>query len=120
LRRGRRPRQQEPRERRRHEPAESPQRRTLLRGTPAWTRRIDRRSSPLERGVRAPRPYVPRTVPWLPAPLRALDAEIAERLSKAPLRLNGYGYDPYGLHPGFARTLVPPEALASCPPLPRA
>ncbi len=51
-------------------------------------------------------------MPWLPPPLRALDAEIADRLSKAPLRLSPYGYDPYGLHPDFARRLLLPVALA--------
>jgi 1-acyl-sn-glycerol-3-phosphate acyltransferase len=47
----------------------------------------------------------------VPAPLRALDAEIADRLAKAPLRLNRYGYDPFGLHPDSARRLILPAAL---------
>jgi 1-acyl-sn-glycerol-3-phosphate acyltransferase len=49
---------------------------------------------------------------WLPASLRALDAQIADRLSKAPLRLNRYGYDPYGFRPAFAQRLLLPFALA--------
>jgi 1-acyl-sn-glycerol-3-phosphate acyltransferase len=47
----------------------------------------------------------------LPAPLRRLDAEIADRLSKAPLALNGFGYDPYGFHGASARRLLLPSAL---------
>ena len=47
----------------------------------------------------------------VPGPLRALDAELEDRLSKAPLRLNSYGYDPYGLHPEAARRLLLPAAL---------
>jgi 1-acyl-sn-glycerol-3-phosphate acyltransferase len=45
-------------------------------------------------------------------PLRALAAEIADRLAKAPLELNAYGYDPYGFHPATARRLLLPAALA--------
>ncbi len=33
----------------------------------------------------------------------ALEAEIRERLHETPLRLNEYGYDPYGFHPEAAR-----------------
>jgi 1-acyl-sn-glycerol-3-phosphate acyltransferase len=51
-------------------------------------------------------------VALLPPPLRALDAEIAERLAQAPLRLNRFGYDPYGFAPGFARRVLLPAALA--------
>jgi 1-acyl-sn-glycerol-3-phosphate acyltransferase len=47
----------------------------------------------------------------VPGPLRALDAELADRLAKAPLRLNRYGYDPYGFHPDTARRLLLPAAL---------
>jgi 1-acyl-sn-glycerol-3-phosphate acyltransferase len=47
----------------------------------------------------------------VPGPLRALDAELAERLARAPLRLNSYGFDPYGLHPETTRRLVLPAAL---------
>jgi 1-acyl-sn-glycerol-3-phosphate acyltransferase len=50
-------------------------------------------------------------VALLPPLLRSLDAEIADRLSKAPLRLNGFGYDPYGFHPDFTRRLLLPMAL---------
>jgi 1-acyl-sn-glycerol-3-phosphate acyltransferase len=44
-------------------------------------------------------------------PLRALDREIRECLSKAPLRLNEYGYDPHGFHPETARRVYLPTAL---------
>jgi 1-acyl-sn-glycerol-3-phosphate acyltransferase len=43
--------------------------------------------------------------------LRALDSEIADRLDKVPLELNGFGYDPYGFHPPTARRLLLPAAL---------
>ena len=43
--------------------------------------------------------------------LRALDAEIADRLAAAPLQLNAFGYDPYGFHPPSARRLLLPAAL---------
>src|SRR5512134_4153367 len=47
----------------------------------------------------------------LPGPLRRLDAELAERLGKAPLQLNDFGFDPYGFHPETARNLLLPAAL---------
>jgi len=47
----------------------------------------------------------------LPGPLRRLDAELAERLSKAPLALNAYGYDPYGFHAPTARRMLLPLGL---------
>jgi 1-acyl-sn-glycerol-3-phosphate acyltransferase len=47
-----------------------------------------------------------------PGALRRLGRELADRLAKAPLRLNEYGYDPYGFHPETARTLMLPGALA--------
>jgi 1-acyl-sn-glycerol-3-phosphate acyltransferase len=47
----------------------------------------------------------------LPGPLRRLDAELAERLEKAPLQLNDFGFDPYGFHPETARNLLLPAAL---------
>ena len=47
----------------------------------------------------------------LPGPLRALEAEIADRLEKAPLALNEFGYDPYGFEPAAARRLLLPAAL---------
>ncbi len=46
------------------------------------------------------------------AALGALGREIEERLSRAPLRLNEYGYDPYGFHPETARRLLLPSVLA--------
>jgi 1-acyl-sn-glycerol-3-phosphate acyltransferase len=46
----------------------------------------------------------------VPGPLRALDRELADRLSRAPLQLNAYGYDPYGLHPETARRMLLPAA----------
>jgi 1-acyl-sn-glycerol-3-phosphate acyltransferase len=47
----------------------------------------------------------------LPAPIRRLDAELADRLDKAPLQLNDFGYDPYGFHPATARRLLLPSAV---------
>jgi len=47
----------------------------------------------------------------LPGPVRRIDREIADRLSKAPLQLNQFGYDPYGFHPVAARQLLLPAAL---------
>ena len=46
-----------------------------------------------------------------PGAVDALDRRVRDRLSKAPLRLNSYGYDPYGLHPDAARRLILPNAL---------
>ncbi len=47
-----------------------------------------------------------------PGALGRLGQELADRLSKAPLQLNEYGFDPYGFHPEAARTLMLPAALA--------
>jgi 1-acyl-sn-glycerol-3-phosphate acyltransferase len=48
----------------------------------------------------------------LPDPLRELRREIDERLAEAPLGLNGFGYDPYGFSPSYARRfLLPVGAL---------
>jgi 1-acyl-sn-glycerol-3-phosphate acyltransferase len=44
-------------------------------------------------------------------PLRALHAEITDRLAKVPLELNAFGYDPFGFHPPTARRLLLPAAL---------
>jgi 1-acyl-sn-glycerol-3-phosphate acyltransferase len=46
----------------------------------------------------------------LPAPLRRLEREVAERLAKAPLQTGEYGFDPYGFHAEAARRLVLPAA----------
>lgn len=43
--------------------------------------------------------------------LGALQEELMEQLGKAPLRLNEYGYDPYGLHPETAARMLVPAAL---------
>jgi 1-acyl-sn-glycerol-3-phosphate acyltransferase len=47
----------------------------------------------------------------VPSALRVLDAEIEDRLAKAPLRANAFGYDPYGFHAPMARRLLLPGAL---------
>jgi 1-acyl-sn-glycerol-3-phosphate acyltransferase len=47
----------------------------------------------------------------LPTPIRRLEAELADRLEKAPLQLNDFGYDPYGFHPETARRLLLPSAV---------
>ena len=62
---------------------------------------LDRLTRPLSRLARN----------GLPDPLRRLDADLADRLAKAPLRLNQYGYDPYGFHPDAARAAMLPMAL---------
>ena len=49
--------------------------------------------------------------PLVPGALRRLEDEIEQRLGEAPLRLNDYGYDPFGFHPGTARRLLLPMAL---------
>jgi 1-acyl-sn-glycerol-3-phosphate acyltransferase len=63
-----------------------------------------------ERAV-APRLFAGLPGRLLPSFLRELDREIAERFAKAPLRLNRYGFDPYGLSPDAARQLMLPMAL---------
>lgn len=47
----------------------------------------------------------------LPEAVADLEHELDESLAKAPLRLNQYGYDPYGFHPRRARTFMLPAAL---------
>jgi 1-acyl-sn-glycerol-3-phosphate acyltransferase len=42
---------------------------------------------------------------------QSLDREVGDRLSKAPLRLNEYGYDSYGFNPDAARRMLLPSAL---------
>jgi 1-acyl-sn-glycerol-3-phosphate acyltransferase len=47
----------------------------------------------------------------VPEALRQLDRRLEERLAKAPLALNEFGYDPYGFSPAFARYAALPAAL---------
>ena len=47
-----------------------------------------------------------------PGAVGRIERELGERLDKAPLQLNAYGYDPYGFHPDAARKLMLPAALA--------
>jgi len=44
-------------------------------------------------------------------PLRELSREVAERIAEAPLALNDYGYDRFGLHAESARRMLMPTAL---------
>jgi 1-acyl-sn-glycerol-3-phosphate acyltransferase len=45
---------------------------------------------------------------FLPLSARELERELADRLHKAPLRLNEFGFDPYGLSPAWwSRALLP-------------
>ncbi len=48
----------------------------------------------------------------LPISVHELAQEVGERLDQAPVRLNAFGYDPYGFHPESARRLFVPLALA--------
>jgi 1-acyl-sn-glycerol-3-phosphate acyltransferase len=55
---------------------------------------------------------VPSWLEWaLPGGVRELDAQLADRLSKAPVPVNAYGYDPYGFNLSSARRLLLPAAL---------
>jgi 1-acyl-sn-glycerol-3-phosphate acyltransferase len=47
----------------------------------------------------------------LPGGLRRLEREIDDRIRKAPLRLNEYGYDPFGFEPEQARRVFLGQAL---------
>ena len=47
----------------------------------------------------------------LPLSVRELAAEIRDRLERAPLERNEYGFDAYGFHPDAARSLLLPSAL---------
>jgi 1-acyl-sn-glycerol-3-phosphate acyltransferase len=47
----------------------------------------------------------------LPLSLRDLQSELADRLAKAQISRNDYGYDPYGFEPGAATTFYLPSAL---------
>jgi 1-acyl-sn-glycerol-3-phosphate acyltransferase len=47
----------------------------------------------------------------LPLTLRDLQREVEDRLRKAPLQLNDYGYDPFGFNPEAASRMVLPVAV---------
>jgi 1-acyl-sn-glycerol-3-phosphate acyltransferase len=47
----------------------------------------------------------------LPLSARALQRELEERLSKAPARLNEFGFDPYGMSPEWWRRMLLPLVL---------
>jgi 1-acyl-sn-glycerol-3-phosphate acyltransferase len=47
----------------------------------------------------------------LPLSARELQRELAERLRKAPARLNEYGFDPYGMSPDWWRRALLPVVL---------
>ncbi len=47
----------------------------------------------------------------LPLAARDVQAEIEERLSKTPTRINEFGYDPYGLSPEWLRRMALPSVL---------
>lgn len=67
----------------------------------ARTRRPEPTGGPLAAALRG----------LVPGPLRDVDACLADRLAKASLRLNAYGFDAYGFHPQTARRLLLPAAL---------
>jgi 1-acyl-sn-glycerol-3-phosphate acyltransferase len=52
-----------------------------------------------------------RGLTWLPGPLKSVEADLADRIANTSLRLNDFGYDPYGFHPEAARRLLLPAAL---------
>lgn len=54
----------------------------------------------LERGLSA----------LMPGALRRLEAELGERLARAPLTRNQFGFDPYGFHESAARRMLLPSA----------
>jgi 1-acyl-sn-glycerol-3-phosphate acyltransferase len=60
---------------------------------------------------RLARAFADQTRELLSAGPLGLDREIRERLSRAPLQLNEYGFDPYGLHLDVARRLFLPVAF---------
>ena len=47
----------------------------------------------------------------LPLSARELQRELDERLRKAPMRLNEFGFDPYGLSPTWYRRALLPMVL---------
>jgi 1-acyl-sn-glycerol-3-phosphate acyltransferase len=47
----------------------------------------------------------------LPLSARELQQELSDRLQKAPLRLNEFGFDPYGLSPDWWRRVLLPVVL---------
>lgn len=47
----------------------------------------------------------------LPSAVRELEREIEQRLREAPLKLNEYGFDPYGFHPEQAKKLALASAI---------
>jgi 1-acyl-sn-glycerol-3-phosphate acyltransferase len=57
------------------------------------------------------RAIVHRTRELLPDGIQELERELAERMRNAPLRLNEYGYDPFGLSVAQARRLLLPAAV---------
>jgi 1-acyl-sn-glycerol-3-phosphate acyltransferase len=48
---------------------------------------------------------------WLADPLGSVRANLADQLAKIPVKLNRFGFDPYGFHPETARRLLLPTAL---------
>ena len=57
----------------------------------------------------APRPGLVRRL--LPEPLREIVERVEHRLARLPTRLNGYGFDPFGLDPRYGRDLLLSMAL---------
>jgi 1-acyl-sn-glycerol-3-phosphate acyltransferase len=47
-----------------------------------------------------------------PSVIRSLNKEVEERIARVPLKLNSFGYDPWGLHPDTARRALVASALA--------
>jgi 1-acyl-sn-glycerol-3-phosphate acyltransferase len=56
-------------------------------------------------------PILDTLVGRLPAPVLQLQQEIDERLVRIPTRVNAYGYDAWGFHPGTARRAMYAAAL---------
>jgi len=55
--------------------------------------------------------FLDRLKELVPGALTNLNRELGARLAEAPLRLNEYGFDPFGFHPETARRQLLPAAL---------
>ena len=61
--------------------------------------------------VSTARSLIDRGASALTGTLQELRGDLTDALSKAPLKLNSYGFDPFGFHPGRALSVLLPSAL---------